>query len=104
MKHLSLMQRLIIIVVGCFALFFCTLVAAQDKQAKSQAASTTNAQANATSPTAQGEKLFRTNCGRCHNPPESISPREVRAVVRHMRVRAILTDEEERLILKFLAP
>ena len=52
----------------------------------------------------QGERLFRANCGRCHNPPESLSPREVRAVVRHMRVRAVLTDEQERLIVKFLAP
>lgn len=103
MKHLSVMQRSIMIVVGCFAFLFCTLAAAQDKQSKSQPAASTNAKA-APSQSAQGEKLFRTNCGRCHNPPESLSPREVRAVVRHMRVRAVLTDEDERLILKFLAP
>ena len=52
----------------------------------------------------EGEKRFRANCGRCHNPPESLSPREARAVVRHMRVRAMLTKEDERLILKYLAP
>jgi cytochrome c5 len=97
-------RRSITFIVGCFALMFCTLVAAQEKQNKPQTASSTNAQANAPSQSAQGEKLFRTNCGRCHNPPESISPREARAVVRHMRVRATLTDEDERLILKFLAP
>ncbi len=97
-------RRSITFVVGCFALMFCTLVAAQEKQNKPQTTSSTNAQANAPSQSAQGEKLFRTNCGRCHNPPESISPREARAVVRHMRVRATLTDEDERLILKFLAP
>jgi cytochrome c5 len=104
MKHLSVMQRSIMTVVGCFAVLFCSLVAAQDKQGKSQPAASTNAKANAPNQSAQGEKLFRTNCGRCHNPPESLSPREVRAVVRHMRVRAVLTDEEERLIVKFLAP
>jgi mono/diheme cytochrome c family protein len=53
---------------------------------------------------AEGEKRFRTNCGRCHHPPEDLSPREARAVVRQMRVRAMLTSEDERLILKFLAP
>jgi hypothetical protein len=37
-------------------------------------------------------------------PPESISPREVKAVLQHMRVRAMLTAEDERLILKYLAP
>ena len=53
---------------------------------------------------AEGEKRFRTNCGRCHHPPEDLSPREARAVVRQMRVRAMLSAEDERLILKFLAP
>jgi hypothetical protein len=33
-----------------------------------------------------------------------LSPREARAVVRQMRVRAMLSSEDERLILKFLAP
>jgi cytochrome c5 len=96
MKYLSVMQRSIMIVVGCSALLFCTLVAAQDKQSKSQPAASTPTHQNAASQSAPGEKLFRTNCGRCHNPPESLSPREVRAVVRHKRVRAVLTDEEER--------
>jgi hypothetical protein len=53
---------------------------------------------------AEGEKRFKNNCGRCHRPPEDISPREARTVLRQMRVRAMLTDEDERLILKFLAP
>ena len=53
---------------------------------------------------AEGEKRFRTNCGRCHNPPEQISRREVRAVVRQMRVRAMLSAEDEKLILQYLAP
>lgn len=52
----------------------------------------------------EGEKRFQTNCGRCHHPPEALSPREARTVVRQMRVRAMLSAEDERLILKFLAP
>jgi cytochrome c5 len=51
-----------------------------------------------------GEQRFRANCGRCHNPPESLSPREVKAVLRHMRVRAMLSAEDEQSILKYLAP
>ena len=53
---------------------------------------------------AEGERRFKANCGRCHHPPEDISPREARTVLRQMRVRAMLTQEDERLILKFLAP
>jgi len=52
----------------------------------------------------QGEERFKQNCGRCHTAPELISPREVKAVTRHMRVRAMLSAEDEQLILKFLAP
>jgi cytochrome c5 len=51
-----------------------------------------------------GEQAFQENCGRCHNPPESLSPREVKAVLQHMRVRANLTAKDEQLILKYLAP
>ena len=52
----------------------------------------------------EGEQRFRANCGRCHNPPDALSPREVKAVLRHMRVRAMLSAEDEQLILKYLAP
>ena len=51
-----------------------------------------------------GAQVFTQNCGRCHNAPEELSPREVRAVVTQMRVRANLSAEDERLLLKFLAP
>lgn len=52
----------------------------------------------------EGEKRFQTHCGRCHNPPETLSPRVARAVVRQMRVRARLSSEDEKLILQYLAP
>ena len=52
----------------------------------------------------QGEKRFEAQCGRCHVPPEDLSPREARAVLRQMRVRAMISAEDERLILKYIAP
>jgi cytochrome c5 len=88
----------------CWAWLICMVAAAQENQPKSQPAPSARAQETAPDESAEGEKLFHTHCGRCHNAPESISPREARAVVRHMRVRATLTNEDERLILKFLAP
>jgi cytochrome c5 len=51
-----------------------------------------------------GEIKFRANCGRCHNPPEQISPRIAGTVLRHMRVRAMLSKEDEQEILKYIAP
>jgi mono/diheme cytochrome c family protein len=52
----------------------------------------------------EGEKRFHEHCGRCHNPPEDLSPREAKAVIRKMRVRAMLSAEDERLILQYIAP
>jgi mono/diheme cytochrome c family protein len=50
----------------------------------------------------EGEKRFRTNCGRCHMAPHKFSPRTMATAVRHMRVRAMITDEDMRLILRYL--
>ncbi len=58
----------------------------------------------ATIPEDPGERAFATHCSRCHNAPESLPPAITGTVVRHMRVRANLTAEEERLIRSFLAP
>jgi mono/diheme cytochrome c family protein len=50
----------------------------------------------------QGEKLFRANCGRCHQPPHKFPPRVMAMAIRHMRVRAMLTDEDMRSILSYM--
>lgn len=50
----------------------------------------------------EGEKRFRTNCGRCHQPPHKFPPRVMAAAIRHMRVRAMITDEDMRLILRYM--
>ena len=50
----------------------------------------------------QGEQRFRANCGRCHAAPQKFSPRVMATVVRHMRVRATITDEDMRLVLFYM--
>jgi len=51
-----------------------------------------------------GEEVFRANCARCHMPPMSLSPRTTGTVVMHMRARARLSRQDEKLLLKYLAP
>jgi mono/diheme cytochrome c family protein len=51
---------------------------------------------------AEGEQRFRENCGRCHQPAHKFPPRVMAAAIRHMSVRAMLTDEDMRLILKYM--
>ena len=49
-----------------------------------------------------GEKRFETNCGRCHMSPEKFPPRMMATIIRHMRVRATITDEDMRAILLYM--
>lgn len=50
----------------------------------------------------EGEKRFRANCGRCHMAPHKFPPRTMATIVRHMRVRAMITNEDMRLILHYM--
>jgi mono/diheme cytochrome c family protein len=60
--------------------------------------------ASAPSNVAAGARMWSDNCGRCHNyrAPSEFSRSQWAVVMRHMRVRASLTGEQERLILEFL--
>jgi len=49
-----------------------------------------------------GERRFRANCGRCHAAPQKFPPRMMGTILRHMRVRATITDEDQRLILFYM--
>ena len=51
-----------------------------------------------------GEQIFMENCSRCHKPPVTIPPRITGTIVMHMRVRAKLSREDERALLRYLAP
>lgn len=53
--------------------------------------------------TVEGERRYRTNCGRCHQPPHKFPPRVMAMAIRHMRVRAMLTDEDMKYVLYYMA-
>lgn len=50
----------------------------------------------------EGEKRFRANCGRCHAAPQKFPPRMMATIIRHMRVRATITDEDMRFVLFYM--
>jgi cytochrome c5 len=52
----------------------------------------------------EGQRVFAENCSRCHNAPEGFSPRISGTIVRHMRVRANLSEHDEQVLLHFLNP
>jgi cytochrome c5 len=52
----------------------------------------------------EGERVFAQNCSRCHNAPDGFSPRISGTVVRHMRVRAGLSQHDAEELLRFFNP
>ena len=83
---------------------FLTMAAVASDKHKDASATTTAPAANAQDDTARlaGELRFRANCSRCHAAPPKFPPRAMATIVRHMRVRAILTDDDARLILHYM--
>lgn len=51
----------------------------------------------------EGERRFRANCGRCHAAPHKFPPRMMATIIRHMRVRATITDEDMRVVLYYMS-
>lgn len=52
----------------------------------------------------RGQIKFKQNCSRCHEAPQGFSSRISGTILRHMRVRASLSAQDERDILRFLNP
>ncbi|MGH9529078.1 MAG: hypothetical protein ACRD2S_04075 [Terriglobales bacterium] len=50
----------------------------------------------------EGEKRYRINCGRCHQPPHKFQPRAMAMAVRQMRVRAMLTEDDMKYVLFYV--
>lgn len=55
-------------------------------------------------PQDEGERVFKQNCSRCHTAPEGFSPSISGTIVRHMRVRAGLSQHDEAALLHFFNP
>lgn len=82
------------------------IAAAKSRDTKtdsSAAAPSTHASLSDAEMRIEGEKRFHSNCSRCHAAPPKFPPRMMGTIVRHMRVRAMLTDEDMRYILRYMS-
>jgi mono/diheme cytochrome c family protein len=59
---------------------------------------------HAAAPVDEGQRVFEQNCSRCHTAPDGFSQSISATVVRHMRVRASLSEHDEEALLKFFNP
>ncbi len=60
--------------------------------------------AHSSQPQDEGERIFEQNCSRCHWAPDGFSSRISGTIIRHMRVRASLSQHEAEELLRFLNP
>jgi cytochrome c5 len=90
------------------AVLFCTLVLGLSASAKGPAGKKDETTTPVVRPgdaeamRIAGEQRFHANCGRCHAAPQKFPPRMMKTVLRHMRVRALITDEDMRLVLFYM--
>ena len=73
-----------------------------DNDSANVSAAVARSSADADAMRVQGEQRFRANCSRCHAAPHKFPPRMMATIVRHMRVRAMITDEDMRLVLFYM--
>jgi mono/diheme cytochrome c family protein len=78
--------------------------ASQDTPSTTKAAKPAAATRPAQQYVDQGDRVFHQQCSRCHNAPEGFSPRISGTIIRHMRVRASLSKQDEEELLRFLNP
>jgi cytochrome c5 len=95
------------LLITCIVLLVPLSVFAVTTGSSAGSAEQTDQHAEPTSHSSQangGERVFKTNCARCHTPPMSLSPQITGTIVMHMRVRAHLSRRDEQLLLEYLAP
>ncbi len=87
------MRWLSVAVILSFCLAFAAW--ANDKSSKQSAASAARP--------IDGEQVYKSNCTRCHNTPPTLTERQTRVVVRHMRVRANIPADQADAALQYLS-
>lgn len=98
-KHLACCLAL-----GSAAIIAAPLVAAQNHTSPPQANphhARHSASSQRQNDEQEGQRIFSQNCARCHNAPDGFAPRITGTIVRHMRVRASLSQHDEQVLLHY---
>jgi mono/diheme cytochrome c family protein len=97
------MRMKILLLTGVLALASVVWgMASSAKRDGTKAPLVRSAAARADTMRVEGERRFQANCGRCHAAPQKFPPRMMATIVRHMRVRAMITDEDMKLVLFYM--
>jgi cytochrome c5 len=97
-------KRALLTVFGAGLLTFSAAVGqpSRNREASAKAEPAVRNEAEDNAMRVEGEKRFQANCGRCHQFPHKFPPRMILTIERHMRVRALITDEDMKVIVRYL--
>jgi mono/diheme cytochrome c family protein len=96
-------NAVLIYALALVSLGYSSFAHAEGPSGKKEASSSTAAHSyDVDAMRVHGESRYRANCGRCHAAPQKFPPRMMATIVRHMRVRATITDEDMRLVLFYM--
>jgi mono/diheme cytochrome c family protein len=96
-------QRIQVLLAACVIAVLAPLIA-QGRPPKGHAARPESRQAASKQEESHGERVFKQNCARCHEAPQSFPPQIAGTIVRHMRVRASLSAQDEKAVMEFMNP
>ena len=102
--HSLRLRMILAVAIGLLTTLPAVSARQEASQNKHSPASHNGAAKTSSSEQSDGEKKFKQNCSRCHEAPEGFSPSISGTVLRHMRVRASLSKQDEQDILRFLNP
>ena len=97
------MKRMNVVISGCLAIAAAVAVG-QVESAGKQPNQQKSTQPLPVGASDRGQQVFKQNCSRCHQEPQGFSPSISDSVARHMRVRAGLSQEDYKALIKFLNP
>jgi cytochrome c5 len=95
-------KHTVVSIILAIAIVPTLYAAAKSRKSDPNAAIALPSSADESNARVEGERRFRTNCGRCHQAPHKFPPRMMMTIERHMRVRALVTEEDMRLILHYM--
>ena len=98
------MKRFELVMLGCLTIATAAAVGQPNDSSQSSNRNTSYAQKAQDDTAKRGQEVFNQNCNRCHQKPEGVSPSISGTVAKHMRVRASLSDEDYKALMKFLNP
>ena len=107
-KHLTVAALLVLAAISLCPHGHSQAASQDHSQAAQRPAPPTNKKVTSAThnsePENEGDRIFQQNCSRCHWAPDGFSSRISGTIIRHMRVRASLSQHDEQELLRFLTP